>query len=120
MTALRYVAASISAKEWRRMLRSLGAAVSLIAAFAVFPALASEKENSTDQTVSTEVKADTSSNSAPATPLPSAADGTERTADNPFAAALKARLGQAGRGEAARERAALATFYESRQFKPLW
>lgn len=105
------------------MLRSLGAAVSLIAAFAVFPALASEKESSAEQVVSTETKTETSSNNAPATPLPSAADGTERTTESPFATALKARLGQAARGEGARERgerAALTTFYESRQYKPLW
>ena len=102
------------------MLRSLGAALSLVAAFAVFPALASEKETSSEQVVSTETKTETSSTSAPATPLPAAADGTERTAEDPFAAALKARLGQAARGEGARERAALATFYESRQYKPLW
>ena len=86
------------------MLRSLGAAVSLVAAFAVFPALASEKENSPEQTVSAEPKTETSSNSAPATPLPSAADGTERKAEDPFAAALKDRLTQATRGEGARER----------------
>jgi murein L,D-transpeptidase YcbB/YkuD len=105
------------------MLKSLGAAVSLIAAFAVFPALASEKESSAEQVVSTETKTETSSNSAPATPLPSAADGTERTTESPFAAALKTRLDQARRGDGARERgerAALATFYESRQYKPLW
>jgi murein L,D-transpeptidase YcbB/YkuD len=105
------------------MLRSLGAAVSLVAAFAVFPALASEKENSPEQTVSAEPKTETSSNSAPATPLPSAADGTERKAEDPFAAALKDRLTQATRGEGARERgerAALTSFYETRQYKPLW
>ncbi|MFM9849275.1 MAG: murein L,D-transpeptidase [Hyphomicrobiaceae bacterium] len=98
------------------MLRSFGAAISLIAAFAVVPALASEKESSAEQVVSTETKTETSSTSAPATPLPAAADGTERTADDPFVTALKARLSQAARGE----RAALATFYESRQYKPLW
>ncbi len=98
------------------MLRSLGAAISLVAAFAVVPALASEKESSSEQVVSSETKTDTSSTSAPATPLPAAADGTERTVEDPFVTALKARLGQAARGE----RAALATFYESRQHKPLW
>lgn len=99
------------------MLRSLGAALSLVAAFAAFPALASEKESSSEQVVSTETKTDTSSTIAPATPLPAAADGTQRTTlEDPFVTALKARLGQATRGE----RTALATFYESRQYKPLW
>src|SRR5687767_14580923 len=102
------------------MLRSLGAALSLVAAFAAFPALASEKETASEQAVSTETRMDTSSTIAPATPLPAAADGTERTAEDPFVTALKARLGQATRGEGARERAALATFYEGRQYKPLW
>ncbi len=102
------------------MLRSLGAALSLVAAFAAFPALASEKETASEQAVSTETRMDTTSTIAPATPSPAAADGTERTVEDPFVTALKARLGQATRGEGARERAALATFYEGRQYKPFW
>jgi murein L,D-transpeptidase YcbB/YkuD len=105
------------------MLRFLGAAMSLIAAFVVFPALASEKETPAERVVSSEAATETSSSNAPATPLPLAADGTHRTTEDPFVTALKARLGQTARGEGARERgerAALTAFYESRQYKPLW
>ncbi|NJO22376.1 MAG: L,D-transpeptidase family protein [Sphingomonadales bacterium] len=105
------------------MLRSLGAAMSLIAAFAVFPALASEKETPAERVVSSEAATETSSSNAPATPLPLAADGTQRTTEDPFVTALKARLGQTARGEGARERGertALTAFYENRQYKPLW
>ena len=86
------------------------------------PALASEKETSPQQTVSTETKTETGSNSAPATPL-TAGRGSNPSAPRkihslPLSRPAWVRL--AGAKVPAASGAALTAFYEGRQYKPLW
>jgi len=92
----------------------LGAAATLVVAFALSaPALANDPSAST-KVVSNAVK-----------------DGAEQTAAtgdaqpqlDPFSSALKSRLAQSSKGESSRDRAdraALAAYYEAQQYKTLW
>jgi murein L,D-transpeptidase YcbB/YkuD len=110
-------------KTWR-------AAVTLAAALAVSaPALGTEKEAS-DKVVSNQVEADAQTQTEAKTPGPADANvapqGEAAPAPivlDPFAAALKDKLGATARNLGARdkaERAALEEFYATRDYQPVW
>jgi murein L,D-transpeptidase YcbB/YkuD len=99
----------------------LGAAATLVAAFALtVPAGANEPASA--KVVSNEVKSETEAPAQPSSDATPAAEA-QPVLQDPLAIALKARLAQAPKGESSRDRTdrtALISFYEARQYKPLW
>src|SRR5262245_38219387 len=110
------------------MRRLLGvAATTLAAVLALSSAALTTEKDAPDRVVSNEPKIETPESKAATELQPGAgirpASETLPAIQDPFALALKAKLSEGARGSAAgdkADRAAIAAFYEARQYKPLW